>query len=308
MPHETIAVIGSANVDLIMRLPRLPARGETISDGAFSQVFGGKGANAAVAAARAGGRVVFAGCVGDDVYGPEIVKSLAADGIDTTHVAAAPGVPTGTALIFFDQQGENYLAVAPGANDALTPERARELEPLIAEAAILLLQMEIPSATTLALLELARAHGARILFNYAPVRDLDVPIGPAMTGLIVNETEAAALAGCSVSSASEASTAAALLRTRGPEFVVITLGAAGAYVDSGDVQALIPAFPVQPVDTTAAGDTFCGALAVALVEGQPLAQAARFANAASALTVTQAGAQPSIPHRPAINTLLADSM
>jgi len=205
-------------------------------------------------------------------------------------------------------QGENYLAVAPGANDALTPERAHELEPLIAEAAILLLQMEIPSATTLALLELARAHGARILFNYAPVRDLDVPIGPAMTGLIVNETEAAALAGCSVSSASEASTAAALLRTRGPEFVVITLGAAGAYVDSGDVQALIPAFPVQPVDTTAAGDTFCGALAVALVEGQPLAQAARFANAASALTVTQAGAQPSIPHRPAINTLLTDPM
>jgi len=307
MADNTIAVIGSANVDLIMRLPRLPARGETISDGEFTQVFGGKGANAAVAAARAGGHVAFAGCVGSDVYGPEIVASLQADGIDTAHLAAAPDVPTGTALIFFDQQGENYLAVAPGANYAVTPERARELEPFIADAALLLLQMEIPSSTTQAILELARAHGTRTVFNYAPVRDLDVPVTDAMTGLIVNETEAAALAGLSVSSTGEAAAAASKLRSLGPAFVVITLGADGAYICSDDAEELIPAFPVEPVDTTAAGDTFCGALAAALAEGRPLHDAARFANAAAALTVTQVGAHPPLPPRSKIVALLARS-
>jgi ribokinase len=308
MEDGSIAVIGSANVDLIMRLPRLPARGETITGGEFSQVFGGKGANAAVAVARAGGTVAFAGCVGDDVYGPEITTSLRSDSVDTTYLTVGEGVPTGTALIFFDAQGENYLGVAPGANAAFTPERALEGEALIADASVLLLQMEIPAATTEAILGLAGAHGTRVIFNYAPAGDLAVPVGPAMTGLIVNETEAAALAGRPVTDPSEAATVAAVLRERGPEFVVVTLGAAGAHVESDGVRALVPAFPVDPVDTTAAGDTFCGALAVALAEGNALDAAARFANAAAALAVTRVGAQPSIPRRNEIDAFLADLM
>jgi ribokinase len=308
MAHGLIAVIGSANVDLIMRVPRLPSRGETINDGEFSQVFGGKGANAAVASARAGGSVAFAGCVGEDVYGPEIAASLRSDGIDTSHLTVAHGVPTGTALIFFDAQGENYLGVAPGANGAFTPAKVAECEALIADASVLLLQMEIPAAATRAILEVARTHGTRVLFNYAPAGDLAVPVGPAMTGLVVNETEAAALTGRSVADPSEAAAAAAVLRDLGPEFVVVTLGAAGAHVESDGVRALVPAFPVEPVDTTAAGDTFCGALAVALAEGNALDAAARFANAAAALTVTRVGAQPSIPHRKDVDAFLAGLM
>jgi ribokinase len=300
-----VVVVGSSNIDLVMKMPRLPRAGETVTDATFVQAFGGKGANQAVAAARAGGRVSFVGCVGDDAYGGQVRGALEADGIDTRFVFTEPGVASGTALILVGAAGENYISVAPGANGRLTSARVASAREAIDAAEVVATQCEIPPETLEHVVALAARLGKPVLLNLAPARPLGGDTLSKLSILAVNETEAEFLTGLQVASDRDVGEAADALRARGPKTVVLTLGARGAYVAGESVRALVPGFAVEAVDTTAAGDVHCGALAVALVEGRPLLDAVRFANAAAALSVTRLGAQASAPRRAEIEALLS---
>jgi ribokinase len=300
-----VAVVGSSNIDLVMKMARLPRVGETVTDATFVQAFGGKGANQAVGAARAGGEVSFVGCVGDDAYGAQVRGNLAEDRIDTRFVFTEPGVASGTALILVGGRGENYISVAPGANARLTPARVDSARDAIEAASIVITQCETPSETLEHVVALAARLGKPVLLNLAPARPLGGDALSKLSILAVNETEAEFLTGLRVTGDRDVEQAASALLARGPRTVVLTLGARGAYVAGGDVRALVPGFAVDAVDTTAAGDVHCGALAVALVEGRPVLEAVRFANAAAALSVTRLGAQPSAPRRQEIEALLS---
>jgi ribokinase len=300
-----VVVVGSSNIDLVMKMPRLPRVGETVTDATFVQAFGGKGANQAVGAARAGAEVSFVGCVGDDAYGAQVRGSLEGDGIDTRFVFDEPGVASGTALILVGAGGENYISVAPGANYRLTPAHVDRAREAFERAAIVITQCEIPDATLERVVALGAELGRPVLLNLAPARAVSDDALARLAWLAVNETEAEFLTGRKVSSDGDVQEAAAALLARGPRGVVLTLGARGAYVAGEGVRALVPGFRVEAVDTTAAGDVHCGALAVALVEGRPVLEAVRFANAAAALSVTRLGAQPSAPRRGDIEALLS---
>jgi len=301
----TIVVVGSSNIDLVMKMPRLPRLGETVLDGTFTQVFGGKGANQAVGAARAGGQVAFVGCVGDDAYGAQAAENLRRDGIDTRHVFAEAGVASGTALIMVGDEGHNYIAVAPGANERLTPARVDAARDAIAASSCVVTQCETPAETLDHLVDVAFSLGKPVILNLAPARAVAEATLARLAVLAVNESEAEFLSGRAVQADADVEAVADALRSRGPKTVVLTLGARGAYVASEGVRVLVPTFAVRAVDTTAAGDVHCGALAVALVEGRPLVEAVRFANAAAALSVTRLGAQPSAPARQDVEALLA---
>ncbi|MEM8947380.1 MAG: ribokinase [Planctomycetota bacterium] len=302
-----ITVIGSANVDYIMQVDRLPVTGETVTDGKFFQTFGGKGANQAVAAARAGGRVTFVGALGNDATADLYLSNLQADGIDTTHVSLETQTPSGAALVMFDRQGDNYLTVAPGSNYCVTPERVQAVEQVVAESDWIVLQQEIPYESNHQALETASRLGRPVLLNYAPAHDLRLTPDDSVHGLVVNEIEAAALNGNARPNGSlaEARDTAQQLRVAGSHrFVVVTLGKLGAvFADESGAYDAAP-FSVQAIDTTAAGDTFCGSLAVGLGEGNSLAESVRFASAAAALSVTHVGAQSSIPIRNDIDSFL----
>lgn len=300
-----VVVVGSSNVDLLMKMPRLPKVGETVTDCVFAQVFGGKGANQAVGAARAGGDVVFVSCVGDDAYGGQVIDSLRGDGIDTRFVSREPGVASGTALIMVGGEGQNYLAVAPGANYRLTPAHVDRARAAIEGAAIVISQCEILPETLDHVIALGAELGKPVMLNLAPARKIADASLARLAYLAVNETEAEFLTGRRVESDEDVVTAVETLLAKGPKTVVLTLGARGAYVAADGVRALVPGFTVEAVDTTAAGDVHCGALAVALVEGRPLLEAARFANAAAALSATKLGAQPSAPRRDDVEALLS---
>lgn len=302
---KRITVIGSSNVDLIMKVPRLPSAGETVTGGEYIQVFGGKGANTATAAARAGGQVTFICCLGKDHFGKQMVENFQADQMDTSGIQFMDDQPCGTALVMIGANGENCISVAAGANGALSIEMVKSLEDLISESCLVLLQMEIPVTTNVEVLRLAEKHGTPVLLNYAPVLEELIELDRKISFLVVNEVEAAALSGVPINSQPEASMVAEALRRRGPQNVIITLGGDGAIAATDQGMVHVQAFDVNPVDTTAAGDTFCGSLGAAIVEGLPLPEAMRQASAASAICVTHIGAQPSIPRRNEINAFLA---
>lgn len=301
----SIVVVGSSNTDMILQMARIPRPGETILGGRFSMAAGGKGANQAVAAARAGGRVTFIARVGDDMFGAKAIEGFRADGINVEHVIRDSQAPSGVALIFVAEDGENSIGVASGANARLSPADVQRAEQVIGSAGTLVMQLETPMETVRAAAKMAAGRGVRVILNPAPAQPLDDDLLRCVSILTPNETEAELLTGVSVRGPGEASQAAAVLRNRGVRAVLVTLGPAGTFVSSPEGQYHVPSFKVEAVDTTAAGDVFNGALAVGLSEGMPLRQAVRFANAAAALSVTRLGAQPSAPFRKEIEQLLA---
>lgn len=300
-----IVVVGSSNTDMIIQAARIPRPGETILGGQFSMAAGGKGANQAVAAARAGGTVTFVARVGDDMFGQQAIKGFVQDGINVDHVLKDSRAASGVALIFVAEDGENSIGVASGANARLSPEDVRAAASAIADADVLVMQLETPLETVQAAAELAAAEGIRVILNPAPAQPLSDELLRHISVLTPNETEAELLTGVPVNSEETAAKAAKALRDKGIETVIVTLGARGVFVSSADFVGAIASFEVKAVDTTAAGDVFNGALAVALAEARPLSEAVRFANAAAALSATKLGAQPSAPSRQEIEAFLA---
>jgi ribokinase len=299
-----VLVAGSANTDMVVRVPRIPRPGETVLGGAFGMAAGGKGANQAVAAARAGARVTFVARVGDDLFGRQALDGFARDGIETRFVRATPGAATGIALITVDERGENSISVASGANALLAAADIEAAAEAFGAADIVLLQLESPLETVEAAARAAKERGVPVILNPAPARELGDGLLSLVTVLTPNEHEAKVLTGITVRDRRGAREAAGRLRARGLAIVVITLGERGVFVLSDAFDGHVPAFKVDPVDTTAAGDVFNGALAVALAERRPLPDALRFAQAAAAVSVTRPGAQPSAPTREEIEALL----
>ncbi len=302
-----IVVIGSSNTDMIIQVPRIPGPGETILGGRFLTAAGGKGANQAVAAARAGAEVTFIACIGEDNIGAEAVEGFDKEGIDVRRIARDPDNPSGVALIFVGDDGENSIAVASGANMSLTPDRIVADKDVILSADMLVMQLESPLETIETAAELAAEKRIPVILNPAPAQDLSNKLLSKIGILTPNESEAELLTGVAVDDIETARDAALILRGKGVDKVIITMGSKGAFVSSAELESLVPGFQVTAVDTTAAGDVFNGTLSVALSEGQDLEQAVRFANAAAALSVTKPGAQPSAPHRPEIEAFLRKS-
>lgn len=300
-----IVVVGSANVDMVVKAQHIPRPGETVLGGEFTLTAGGKGANQAVAAARMGGHVTFVGRVGGDGFGADALKQLSQEGIDTTYLNSDPDSAHGIALILVDCMGENAIAVAPGANARLTAEDVERAEPAFAACDIVLLQLEVPLPAVEKAIELGKKHGKRVVLNPAPSAPLADRILAQIDVLTPNETEAEMLLGGGDKGlGGVASTAEELLR-RGVGLVVVTMGREGVFVVHPESQYHIPGRKVQAVDTTAAGDAFSGALAVGLAEGRELKEALRRAVAASALSVTKMGAQASLPSLAEVEAFLA---
>jgi ribokinase len=301
---KKILVVGSSNTDMIIRVPRIPRPGETVLGGEFAMAAGGKGANQAVAAARAGGRVTLVARIGDDVFGREALAGFGRDGIDTRFVLKTPGTPSGIALITVDARGENSISVASGANAELSVADVEAAGQAFAAADVLLLQLESPLAAVETAVRIAGERRVPAILNPAPARPLGDDLLRRVAILTPNEHEAELLTGIAVADDRSARAAARRLRDRGPGTVIITLGERGVYALAEGFEAFAPAFKVAPVDTTAAGDVFNGTLAVALAEKRPLPDALRFAQAAAAISVTRPGAQPSAPARTEILALL----
>ena len=297
-------MIGSANVDYAVSLPRLPNPGETVSGGTLLVNLGGKGANQAVAARRLGGEVRMVGCVGDDADGRRIRESLAAAGIEVSGLCTSGEAATGTALIMVDSQGRNQIAVAPGANHRLTVDMVAPYAGSIGWADVLACQLETPLPVVRWALAEARRLGVTTVLNPAPVQPLDADLLALVDYLTPNEHEAARLADLPVDSLESAGVAAARLRDLGAGTVLVTLGDQGVLACEGESGLHFPAFPVQAVDTTAAGDAFNGALTVGLAAGGSLEQAIPLANAAAALACTRRGAQDSLPERAQVEAFL----
>jgi ribokinase len=297
-----IVVVGSANVDMTVRVPRLPDPGETILGDAFYTAAGGKGANQAVAARRAGADVAFVGCVGDDSLAEDALRGLRSAGVTLRHVSRIPDTTTGVALITVDALGENTIAVASGANACLSRAHVALAADAIAAADVLLVQLESPLEAVEAAVAAAAAHGTRVVLNPAPAPDraLDATLLRAVNVLTPNRDEAVRLTGLETERVEDLADA---LLALGVEAVALTLGREGALVATAEGTERVRAFPVRSVDSTAAGDVFNGALAVALAEGRALLDAARFACAAAALSVKRRGAQPSAPEREEILAL-----
>lgn len=303
-PAPRITVVGSINMDLVFRTPRMPALGETITGDGFAQVPGGKGANQAVACARQGARVRFVGTVGDDAFGARALASLAADGIDVAAIAVAAAMPSGVAGIFVAADGGNSIVIAPGANALLSVAQVDAAAGAIAAADFLVCQLESPLASVARAIAIARAHGVRVVFNPAPARALDDTLLACVDYLVVNETEAGQLSGIDVVDAASAARAALALRARGAGAVLLTMGAHGVLIADADGTSAVAAVPVAVLDTTAAGDTFVGALTVALARAASLHDAVDEAAHAAAIAVTRMGAQTSIPARDDVLALM----
>jgi len=300
-----VAVVGSLNMDLVARAPRIPRPGETIIGGDFVTVPGGKGANQAVAAARLGAQVSMVGRVGRDVFAGPLLDNLAAAGVDHTFVTHDPKAATGVALIVVDDAGQNSIVVTSGANMRLSPADVDAAETAIATSDTLLLQLESPVETVMRAAKVAQVHGVTVILNPAPARSLPEALLSLVDVLVPNESETALLTGLPIENQAQAEAAAAALLSLGVGTVILTLGERGALLAQEGEAVVFPAFDVTPVDTTAAGDAFVGGFAVALAEGRVLSEAVRWGNAAGALATTKLGAQTSLPDRRDLEMMLA---
>jgi ribokinase len=300
MPN--ILVIGSLNADLVVRAPRFPAPGETISGEDLAIIPGGKGANQAVAASRQGPSVAMVGRVGNDSFGPTLTQNLQKNIVDTTHVLIDKAA-TGTATIVVDANGQNSIVLSPGANGKVTPADVDAVP--FQDADMLLLQLEIPLETVVHAARLARQNGLRVILNPAPARQLPDSLLADVDILVPNEGELQLLTGLPVTDAESTETAAKSLLTKGVGTVIVTLGEKGALLVTVEKVKHVPTFKVDVVDTTAAGDAFIGGLAAALLKSKSLEEAVRYGNASGALAATKFGAQPSLPMADEVEQLIS---
>jgi ribokinase len=291
-----VVIVGSLNMDLVTRAPRLPRGGETLAGHSFVTVPGGKGANQAVAAARLGTHVAMIGCVGDDAYGDLLRNALLAEGIDCDAVTTIAGESTGVALIVVDDNSQNAIVIVAGSNGHVSPAVVQGFEGLLSQAEVIICQLEIPMETVGHVLKRGRELGKIVILNPAPASaPLPADWYPLIDYLIPNESEATLLTGLPVDSVASADAAATALLASGAAKVIITLGAQGSLFATKARSQHFAAPKVQAVDTTAAGDTFVGGFAAALAEGKSESEAIQFGQIAAALSVTRSGAQPSIP-------------
>jgi ribokinase len=305
-----ILVIGSVNMDLVYRVVRLPRPGETLMGLSFQQIQGGKGGNQAVAASRLGADVALIGRVGEDEFGNTLLAGLCQEGVNCERLLITTGVSSGLAMIGVEDSGQNSIVVIPGANGLVTPDDVQASELLFRDADALLLQFEIPLPSVVQAIELARVHGVRVIVDPAPAQ-ADVPESVfSVDVLCPNETEAEALSGVRISTVADAMQAAHQIRVRGDggTLVLITMGHQGVVRCDSTGCEHIPPFAVNAVDTTAAGDAFAGALAVALASGLPTDEAIHFASAAGALAATRPGAQPAMPHLADVQARMAGEL
>lgn len=301
MRLKKILVIGSVNTDMVVKSERLPTPGETILGGQFFMFQGGKGANQAVAAARLGGDVSFISKVGDDIFGKEASTNLKNEGINISSLLIDQIQPSGVALITVDSRGENSIVVASGANAALTPDDIKHIRSKIEEADIILLQLEIPIPTIEYIVGLVSELNKTVILNPAPAIHLSDELLSKIDIITPNENEAELLTCIKVNGLESARKAASVFQLKGIKTVIITLGSAGAFIQDQEFSEIIPTIKVAVTDTTAAGDTFSGALAVAISEGKAIKEAIGFANKAASISVTRMGAQASIPYRKEID-------
>ncbi|WP_339191117.1 ribokinase [Paenibacillus sp. FSL P2-0121] len=295
MSKLDIVVIGSLNMDMVVRTNRSPDAGETLIGQAFALSPGGKGANQAVAAARLGAEVSMIGRVGKDTFGSEMLEIIRNEGIHIEHISVSEHEATGVASIVIEEDGENRIIVVPGANIELTVEDIQALEAVISQAKIIVLQLEMDLAMSEQAIAIAHRKGIPVILNPAPARVLKDEMLAQVSYLTPNETEAGILSGMTVDSAETAEQAARILLQKGVQNVIVTLGSKGALIVNAEGAKAVPGFPIKAVDTVAAGDSFNGALAQQLVLGKTLEEAVSFANAVGALAVGKEGAIPSLP-------------
>ncbi|HEA3088230.1 ribokinase [Aeromonas salmonicida] len=299
-----LVVLGSVNADHVLRVPHFPRPGETLTGHSYQVVPGGKGANQAVAAARLGAPVSFIARIGDDAIGQQMRQGFEQDGIDVSAVELDETLPTGIAIIYVSDEGENSIGISAEANGALSPAMVKRHEAMIADAHTLLLQLEVPLESVFEAAKLARSHGTRVVLNPAPARPLPAELLALVDLITPNQTEAELLTCVKVSDEASAALAADRFHQMGISDVMITLGSQGVYCSNARQQQLIPGFRVEAVDTTAAGDTFNGALLAAELAGADFNAAVRFAHGAAALSVTKFGAQSSIPSKVEVDAFL----
>ena len=296
--NKKIVVVGSSNTDMVVKSNHIPVPGETVLGGVFMMNSGGKGANQAIAAARLGGDVTFITKTGNDIFGKQSQELYEEEGIEPKYVLSTTDHhPSGVALIMVDRYGENCIMVAPGANDLLSRKDIDNAKEAIEGAALLLMQLETPIDTIEYTARMAKEKGVKVMLNPAPAQALSQELLSCLYMIVPNHTEAEILSGIKVTDVESAKKAARMIGENGVEIVVITLGAEGAVVKEHDDYYHVPAPLITPVDTTAAGDTFCGALCVAINEGLNTREAVTMACKAASITCTKMGTQSSIPYR-----------
>jgi ribokinase len=300
---DKILVIGSSNTDLIATMDHFPNAGETLEGISFQHAMGGKGANQALAAHRTGEEVTFVTSLGNDTTGQNVLQYYKNEGLDVSFSMLADNETTGTAMIWVDEKGENSIVIIPGANKSLSPDYIVTKQEIIEKADIIVLQMEIPYETVKIICKIAFQKGKKVILNVAPAYKIEEEILKSIYILVVNETEAEIITGENIEDIGEEAIINRLLKI-GVQNVVLTLGKNGCLFKNGNKILKVPAFSVNVVDTTAAGDTFCGALATGISKNRKMKDVLEFASAAAALCVTKLGAQPSIPTEKEVNEFL----